>query len=368
MSDLSMQTAHPSRQFVDILHSLGLPNAIKNVDTTIDLIPVDNQPVPVTINQSEYGNSYVCSPYTAYISYAEAELGLIKSSTQRALFKALIKLADKTLKLAKINRTLSINNWLVSTNITPNWSAETIQNLTTPLLKNYPNHSYSIRSLNETHHAELIQHLKKAGWHLVPARQVYLFDNKQRQWWKRSNTKRDQILLKKTELLQVPPEEHCQEDFVDIHQCFHKLFIEKHSAYNPQFSAEFLYEMHQSGLMEFHSFRDPTDQRIIASIALFTQQDIITTPMAGYDTAMPKELGLYRLIMAVLLKQTYDSGKAMNLSSGAGSFKRSRGGQATLEYTAFYCKHLPCVQQTIMTIFAKTLNQFAPKVFRDNEI
>ena len=363
-----MHQAHPSRQFVDTLQTLGMPNAIKNVDTAIDLIPVDDEPVPITINESEYTNSYVCSPYTAYILYAEEELGLIKSSTQRAALKVAIKAADKILKVAKINRTLSINNWLVSTNITPNWSAQTIQNLTTLLLRRYPNHSYSIRSLNETHHAELMQHLKQAGWHLVPARQVYLFDNKQRQWWKRSHTKRDQSLLRKTKLIKVSPEMHCQEDFVDIYQCFYKLFIEKHSIYNPQFSAEFLHAMHQSGLMEFHSFRDPTDHRIIASIALFTQQNIITTPIVGYDTSMPKELGLYRLLMAVLLKQTYNSGKAMNLSSGAGSFKRARGGKAALEYTAFYCKHLPFVQRIMMTVFAKTLNLFAPKVFQNNEI
>lgn len=363
-----MHTIQPARQFIEILQHLGLPQAIKNVQTEVELLSIDNQLVPITINQAEYSNSYVCSPYTAYISYAESELGLIKSKSQRRLFKSLIKLADYGLRFAKINRTLSINNWLVSTNLPPNWSAETIKKLTLPLLERYPNHSYHIRSLNNVNHKGLLTALKQAGWLIIPARQVYLFDNQQRAWWKRSHTKRDQAFLRKTKLIKVLPAEHQEVDFIEICDCFTQLYIKKHSSYNPQFSAAFLFEMHNNGLLEFHSFRDPATTKIIASIAFFTQQEIITTPMVGYDIAQPKELGLYRLLMAVLLKHTYESGQQMNLSSGAASFKLARGGKATMEYTAFYCQHLPCSQQLIMTGFAKILNRFAPKVFENNQI
>lgn len=363
-----MTTIHPSRLYVDTLQSLGLSNAIGNVQTQLDTIMIEGQPVPTTLNDTEYGNSYVCSPYTAYISYAEDELELIQSKGQRRLFRGAIRLADKLLKWARINQTLSINNWLVSTNLPPNWSADTIPDLTHRLVQRYPQHSFNIRSLNWHNNAALMQSLQENGWLLIPARQVYLFDNQDRQWWQRSHTKRDQSLLRKTALKQVLPCEHLEDDFVDIRACFNKLFIEKHSHFNPQFSAEYLFQMHKHGLMKFYSFRDPEGDKIVASIGLFTQQEIITTPMVGYDTSLPKELGLYRLLMAVLLKETYESGQMMNLSSGAGNFKRARGGVPTIEYTAFYTKHLSCRRKAIMYLFAKLLNRFGPKVLADNEI
>ncbi len=363
-----MYEAHPSRIFIDILEELGLHNAISNVRTKLDTLTVEGQPVPITLNKEEYENSYVCSPYTAYISYAEDELKLIHSPGQRRLFKLAIRIADRLLRVAKINQTLSINNWLVSTNLPPNWAADTIPGLTDGLIQRYPHYSFSIRSLNERNNPELINALKQAGWHLIPARQVYLFDNAQRDWWQRSHTKRDQSLLRKTHLQQVFPEQHNRADFDEIYRCFHQLFIEKHSHFNPQFTAPFLYKMYKAGLMEFHSFRDSDSGKIIASIALFTQQDIITTPIVGYDTSLPKELGLYRLLMAVLLKHTYESGRMMNLSSGAGNFKRARGGLPTIEYTAFYTQHLPWHRKWIMAGFAKLLNKFGPKVLEDNQI
>lgn len=363
-----MQHAHPSRVFVDIVENLGLNNAISNVQTKLDTLVIEGQPVPITLNQEEYGNSYVCSPYTAYISYAEDELQLIHSAGQRSVFKLAIRIADRLLKLAKINQTLSINNWLVSTNLPPNWSADTIPELTNRLIERYPQYSFSIRSLNAHNNLDLMNALKDSGWLLIPARQVYLFDNKQRDWWKRSHTKRDQSLLRNTSLQMVEPEQHQQADFAEIYRCFNQLFIEKHSLFNPQFTAEFLYQLHTTGLMKFYSFRDPETSTIIASIGLFTQQEIITTPIVGYDTERPKELGLYRLLMAVLLKQTYETGQMMNLSSGAGSFKRARGGIATIEYTAFYTKHLAWHRQLIMAGFAKVLNKFGPKVLESNQI
>lgn len=370
MSTVSaLHTPHPSRVYIETLQQIGMEQAISNVSTTLDILTIDGVPVPTTLNQGEYHNSYVCSPYTAYISYAKDELSLIQSKWQRLLFKAAIGVADGFLKLARINQTLSINNWLVSTNLpNQNWTEESLQDLTTHLIQRYPNHSFHMRSLNRVHHANIMDTLKQEGWLLLPARQVYLFDNGERNWWKRSHTKRDQNLLRKTALIEVPPEAHQKEDFEDIHRCFHQLFIEKHSEYNPQFSARYLYEMHRNGIVSFFSFRDPESGRILASIGLLTQQDIITSPIVGYDTNQPQQLGLYRLLMAVLLRETYTSGKQMNLSSGASQFKQARGGQPEIEYTAFYVSHLPCHRQWILQAFAFLLNQFGPKVLQSNQV
>lgn len=345
----------------------GVHQAIRNVTTRLTLEKIDDDWVPVTVNQAEYDNSYVCSPYTAYISYARDELGLLNNVFLETALKGAIGLGSLALKHAKINQTVSLNNWLVSTNLVPNWSEATLQNLVADLTRRYPDHSLSLRSLNARTDGDMMRRLKAQGWLLVPARQVYLFDNENTDWWKRNNCKNDQRLLRKTILQYAPASELEYDDFADIERIFTQLFIDKHSIHNPQFSADFLYHLHKSGLVDFHTFRDSSGQ-VVAAIGLFTQRDIITTPILGYDTRLPKSLGLYRLLMAVLLKHTYESGKMMNLSSGAAQFKRMRGGQPHLEYTAFYVEHLPNKRRRLLQGFAALVNRTAPKLFEKHQL
>ncbi len=350
---------YDAERFVAILHKLGWSRTIKNIQTDIQIITLDGQPVPITVNDEEYDNSYVCSPYTAYISYAKDELGLLRKPLLQWGLKGLIGWVSLLLKLAKINRTVSINNWLVSTNLIPDWSFGAVQEITKDLLRHYPQHSLSIRSLNAKTNSPLMDRLIQQGWELIPARQVYLFDNHHSDWSNRKNVKNDGRLLAKTPLTWVKPADLHDNDFGDMEDCYQQLFIKKHSHLNPQFTAEFFRELHQAGLVEFHGFRN-ADGRIIASIGLFTQQDTITTPIVGYDTRQPKELGLYRLVMALLLKLAKERGQMLNLSSGAADFKRQRGGEPVIEYTAFYVQHLSAKRRWALQCFSRTLNHFGP--------
>lgn len=52
----------------------GVTAFIENVNTQLFLLEVDDLILPVTLNNAEFENSYVCSPYTHYISYALEEL------------------------------------------------------------------------------------------------------------------------------------------------------------------------------------------------------------------------------------------------------------------------------------------------------
>ncbi|WP_024850884.1 GNAT family N-acetyltransferase [Hydrogenovibrio kuenenii] len=362
-----------AEKFVELIHNANTSQqpVINNIETLYRTVSIGNTTLPMSINSAEYENSYVCSPYTAYISYAKDELGLLKRPLLEKLLSASMTLAGRFLKLGQINRTISVNNWLVSTNLLPKFNPYELQKTTQKLIREYPSHSLSIRSLNAEHNAELMQTLSDQGWLLIPARQVYLFDTNQT-WWKRNHTKKDQSLLRKVEagkttLKWLKPEALETHHFAEIQQCFNQLFIEKHSRYNPQFTESFLKALHDNALVEFHSFTDETG-RIVASIGLFTQQNTITTPIVGYDTSLPQELGLYRLLMAVLLRLTYERKQPMNLSSGAGSFKRARGGEPTLEYTAFYCHHLPWHRRIIHKNFSSLVNRYAPQMFEQHQI
>ena len=368
MSALPPNPAWPDAvTLVCLLKNRTPQHFIKNIKTDIEVLKVEQQSYPVTINQTEYQNSYVCSPFTAYISYAREELGLIKSTHQKWLFRRVIWAVSGLLKRGKINQTVSINNWLFSTNLIPELQPETVSQFTQELTGLHPNHSLSIRSLNTVTNPQLMKHLSENGWIMLPARQVYLFNADEDNWWKRNNVQNDQRLLRKTALEQVLPQEHTSEDFKAIETCFNQLYIEKHSQYNPQYIAEYFELLHQNKLIEFFSFRDENN-KIVASIGLFTQLNIITSPIVGYDTTQPKSLGLYRLLIAQLLKITHERGQVLNLSSGASDFKKQRGGKPVIEYTALYVNHLPYQQKFILRVFTKLMNRFAPKVFANNAI
>ena len=341
-----------AERWVKLLSQSMLHECISNVETEIKCAQIGNHAVPITINETEYENSYVCSPFTAYISYARDELGVLKKPLLEKLLYVGIFIAEGFFKWAKINQTVSLNNWLFSTNIHPAWSIEDVEKTKETLLKEHSSHSLTIRSINLAHHPSLIEGLKARGWLLIPARQVYLFSkDKASYWWKRNNVKQDRALLRKVESGKLPftwvkPEDLKLSDFEGIHRCFYQLYVEKHSEFNPQLTKAYLYQLHQQKYLEFHGLKD-TNGRIVGVIGLLTQHETITTPIVGYDTELPKKLGLYRILIAILFRLTYEREQEMNLSSGAGYFKQVRGGEPTLEYTAFYVEHLPWYRKLI---------------------
>ncbi|MBR7784459.1 hypothetical protein KDM89_20195, partial [Undibacterium sp. LFS511W] len=85
-------------------------------------------------------------------------------------------------------------------------------------------------------------------------------------------------------------------------------------------------------------------------------------PLIGYDTQLPKELGIYRRLMALLLKLAKDKQMKLHYSSGAAQFKLARGGLPALEYTAVYSQHLPAVKKFSLSLFSRLLQRCAPTI------
>jgi hypothetical protein len=69
--------------------------------------------------------------------------------------------------------------------------------------------------------------------------------------------------------------------------------------------------------------------------------DVMVSPVVGYDTSLPQSLGLYRRLAAVPVLTARECGVPLNLSAGVGRFKRLRGGEAVMEYLAVIDSHLP---------------------------
>jgi hypothetical protein len=58
----------PLQAYATSFARLGADSLIANVRTRLLVLLDGDVAVPVTVNDAEYDNSYVCSPYTAYVA------------------------------------------------------------------------------------------------------------------------------------------------------------------------------------------------------------------------------------------------------------------------------------------------------------
>lgn len=322
---------------------------ISNIITEVKILIINNTVMPVTINYEEFDNSYVCSIYTTYIFYAKDELTKIKNPILVSAIKVLISLLGLLLKIGKINRVVSCNNWMLSTNLYEAVDSKSISEATLLLTSMYPKHSILFRSLNYYHNAELINAFISNYYLLVPSRQVYIFDKQRIDFMKCKNVILDMKLLNNSAYTIVAHDDITSDDYSRIIQLYEDLYLKKYSYHNPQFTEAFIRMCNQKKLMTMYGLRD--EHGILQGIVgYFTRNEIMTTPLVGYNTNLPQKHGLYRMLIALVLRDSYQTGIVLNLSAGASQFKRLRGGFPEIEYSAIYISHLSYYRQSLIRI------------------
>src|SRR5690554_6119058 len=146
---------------------------IHNVDTELYIMLVDNHILPITVNVSEYENSYVCSPYTHYVSYAQQELIMLQSPVIERLLSVVLAGVGLLLKSTKANKVVHVNNWLLSTNLYPSLSKQLIADIIPFLAQRFPDHYIVFRSLDNELNPQAIEAHRQIGSRLIPSRQIY---------------------------------------------------------------------------------------------------------------------------------------------------------------------------------------------------
>ena len=96
----------------------------------------------------------------------------------------------------------------------------------------------------------------------------------------------------------------------------------------------------ENGILRCYGLRNSIGS-LDGVIGFFQRGEVMTAPIVGYDTTLPQALGLYRRLTAIALRRARSERLLFNMSAGAGSFKRHRGGTAAFEYTMVYNRHLP---------------------------
>ena len=354
-------------EWLKLLLSCPSQSLVSNVKTKWAALRIGNLALPVTINSTEYDNSYVCSPYTGCVLYPRSEVYKLKSRVLRTAILGLVHFMAPVLRIGSVNRVVCINNWLVSTNLYPPIDGQCVEPLTQMMTKRFPDHAVAFRSLNPVTNFELILALEKAGYLMAPSRQVYFFDGRNADYMRLRDTRVDRKFLEQSPYRVIPHEELTSNDAARIQYLYQLLYVNKHSQHNPQMTVEMIDKLRSGRLWTMWGLKDKSG-RLDGIIGAFFQNGVMSAPMVGYDTALPKKVGLYRMLTSIVMEEAAKRHVTFNASSGAASFKRLRGAQPSIEFMAVYCKHLPWKRRMIWKLLASLLNNVGAPILRKYEL
>lgn len=346
------------RAYLEAFASEGSQSLIGNLRTQVLGLQSGNHILPVTVNEAEYGDAYVCLPHTAYALYAKDELRIENVGAWTPALSLIASSAGAILRAARVNTIVNIDNWMLSTNLHGDWQGEELTAIRRLLVERFPDHMIATRCLNDWSDSALLNRHVEDGWKLLPARQVYVTDDLHKDWTQHRDTKRDLEILSRTPYAIDDMESLRPGDAGRIAGLYTLLYLDRYSRLNPAFTEAYVEMTHRTGILHYRGLRD-ADGSLASVAGCLVRGGILTTPIVGYDTARPASDGLYRMTSALFAQLAMERGLRLHGSAGAASFKRNRGARPVVEYTAFFVDHLSPFRRGVISAVSKALNKIA---------
>jgi hypothetical protein len=314
---------------------------------------------PLAVSEHVVHNSYPCSLHTQYIAYPREELATVPGPTRRNATGLALFTLDLLLRAIRIDRVVQWNSWLLSTNPVDEGVGPSVDAVTRTLAATYPRHAILYKNLLPGREPTVAKAFRRAGYRLLTSRKVYLFEGRPAEFLSRNTVQRDlRAFSKPGDHTFIGHADVVEADFPRILDLYRQLYVEKHSALNPRYTVAFVERAHREQWLEFHGLRHRSG-RLDAVYACFTTGRNTTTPFVGYDLTLPQETGLYRRLVTRLLQQVAEYGQLLNFSSGAGEFKRRRGGLPCIECNALHTAHLPPPHRAAFRLLEELANRIA---------
>jgi hypothetical protein len=337
----------------------GPQRYIENVTCRLSVVMGATWALPVTETAGRVpDNAYVVSPYTHYVSYLREELRLVRPPAIRKALSLVVAGVGRFLRAGAIDRVVTINNWMVSTNLYPALLREDVTDAVDAVRQAYPDHAIVFRSLNALTAGPVMDILRVSGFTAILSRRVYVFDARREELFQRKCFRKDRARIASQGYVAVRLTDVDDATARRVVALYRSLYLDKYSRHNPAFTAGFISLAAREGLLTLYALM--RDGRIDGVVGFFERNGIMTTPLLGYDTAMPADTGLYRMLTALLSTLARERGVILHRSSGAATFKRSRGAVPALEYSMVDCRHLSRARQAPWR-FLRALTEYVGK-------
>jgi hypothetical protein len=367
LADLAWPETYDGRYACDYLAPLieeEPHRLIANVyRTEMRVAQAGNFVLPLTVSDFHPANSYVCSPYSHYVSYAFEEVERLNNRAAQRLIRLLMRPLAAFFRQRELDRLVYANNWLLSTNLYPALEPQQMYALASALPDCFPDRTVIFRSVDSYRNPRLLKTLLDCGYQMILSRQVYYQDPAVARTKKQFKV--DSSLMRRSPYRFVDARELGRQAIPRLIELYNLLYLEKYSYYNPQFTEAFVRLMLDRELLTMWAL--VCDGRIDGVLGYFARNGVMTQPFFGYDTRLPQELALYRLLSLKTLLEGEERGLLVHASAGVGSFKRLRGGVATIEYNAVYDRHLPAARRLPWTLLKLLADRVAVPLFRRYE-
>ncbi len=331
----------------------GVNKYLGNVHGEMKILAIDTRwLLPVFVPKINKSNAYVASIYSHYISYCFDELKELRNKRLEKAAKILLHILGFLLKTAQIDKTVFINNWLLSTNLYTDFPKKYIKEITEYIARNHKGYAVAWNSINECTTKDIYDEMQAQNYLFIPSRSIYIV-NRYDGFPRRIKRElcRDQNLLN-----------HSKFNFEKISyensiiKLYNNLYIEKYSQYNPKFTNEFAKLLEHKNLLKFFALKD-TDYTTVGVLGYFIRQGVMTAPMVGYDFTYDKSAGLYRQLTIKMFLDAKKHGYILNASSGVGQFKRNRGAERFWEYRVIYTKTINKYRRLIFKILQTVISK-----------
>lgn len=350
-----------ARRYLLPLIEGDIQNYIRNVyHTQLMAVKVGETIIPVTVTDFHPQNAYTVSPYSHYVSYGGLEeVKHLENPLAEFLIKLVMYPVARYFRSAELDKVVFVNNYLLSTNLYPSVSGEQVAALSEALIKRFPDRAIVFRSVDGKKNSRIFDTLRSLGYDLVLSRQVWYMDPLAS--LKTRQCKEDMRVLKKTGYEVVNGETLSDDELHRAAHLYELLYLKKYSYFNPQFTFGFLKLARDQKILYLYGLKK--DGRLDGVMGFFVRNGAMTQPLFGYDTALPQDEGLYRLLTLLTLKEGAKRGLLVHASGGVGKFKKARGGESVTEYNAVYTKHLSKRRQSPWKLIG-WLSKFAIPYFK----
>ncbi|MCL4835909.1 MAG: GNAT family N-acetyltransferase [Caldilineaceae bacterium] len=337
---------------------------IRNVhNTELMVAQVGETILPLTVTHFHPDNSYTCSPYSHYISYGGyEEVKRLGNPPVEALIRAALHPVAWYFRRAGLDRVVYVNNWLLSTNLYPGLDEATIRALAQALPERFPDRTVIFRSVDKRANPLLLESLRGEGYRMVLSRQVWYMQPAEA--LRTRQVKEDARVLRGYRYEVVDGKDLTDDELERCLELYNLLYLEKYSYYNPQFTEAFLRLARDADILHLRALR--RDGLINGVMGFFVRNGLMTQPLFGYDTGLPVDEGLYRLLTLITLQEGLERGLLVHASGGVGKFKKIRGGKSVIEYNAVYDQHLP-IHRRLPWRILQGISAAAIPIFQKND-
>ncbi|HUN21526.1 MAG TPA: hypothetical protein PK299_00180 [Anaerolineales bacterium] len=316
---------------------------VKNAYAQLGVAQHEQWVLPFTVSEWHPDNSYVCSPYSHYVSYAVEEFRELQNPPLEAALRLVFRPLGGYLRYSLFDHVVYVNNWLLSTNLYPDLPAHSACQLMSVLAEQFPDRAIVFRSLDAHTNALLCQALQAHGAQLTLSRSVWFQHVTHPQVQARRDFKNDLRVMRNSPYQLVRANELNLTHIPRILALYEQLYLEKYSHFNPQFTPAFVQQALEKGILQVSAFAQ--NGELDAVMGFFSRRGLSTAPLFGYDLSKPKQSGLYRMLTAQMSLDVLAQGGTAHFSAGVGAFKRQRGAVQAMEYNAVYTRHLPVARR-----------------------